>query len=360
MHLDNDYISDERQVQLSLIIPIYNGHSYISSLVQEITAQNMTDLEVIFVDDGSTDGSAEVIERAIVSNFKGPLQSQDADIPLSVNRGGRVTYRLIRQSNRGQGGARNTGLEAARGAWVMFCDQDDHMREDYLWMMLESAEAADCDILISGYDAVREDGSVSLHVPLEDTSWARFMNVTPWGKAYRTAFLREHGIRFYESPYGEDVYMMLLCEAAHARVCITSYVGYRWVQNMTSVSHTTHRRLNREASALSLFHKAAMEISGLDLHDVELRYFFLKTAIYHVLCVAGTTERNELLAYNEDLFTELETSCPGILQNPLVKPWRPKGERYVVRIAVWAYAMLHRFRLDGVALSIYGRLQRVS
>lgn len=325
---------------ISLIIPIYNGQSYIESLVRMISEQQVQDLEVILVDDGSTDGSARAIDSAIM------LDSSS------------IEWRLIRQENRGQGGARNTGLAAARGAWVMFCDQDDHIREDYLRTMLERAQTEDCDILISGYDMVREDDSVIMHVSLTDTSWSRFMNVTPWGKVYRTAFLREHGIRFYETPYGEDIYLMLLCEAVHARVCITSYVGYQWVQNMTSVSHTTHRRLDRKASALSLIHKAATEITGLDLHDSELRYFFLKTAIYHVLCIAGTTEQQELLAYNNDLFSELENVCPGILKNPLLSPWYPAGERVTVRIAVWTYVMLHRLRMDGVALSIYGRLQR--
>lgn len=360
MHVDNTDQSGERRLQLSLIIPIYNGQSYIASLLQEITSQKVSNMEVIFIDDGSTDDSSTVIEAEIgktgaqvtTASLAGDIDKREV-VMVSIDDS--ITYRLICQENRGQGGARNTGLAAARGAWVMFCDQDDYMRQDYLRTMLESAEAADCDILISGYDTVREDGSVIQHVPLQNTSWSRFMNVTPWGKVYRTSFLREHGIRFYETPYGEDIYLMLLCEAAHARVCITSYVGYQWVQNMASVSHTTHRTLDRNASALSLIHKAVTEIPGLDLRDSELQYFFLKTAIYHVLYIAGSTEHRALLEYNNDLFAELQIVCPRILYGPLVRPWRPTGERGVVRVVVWIYAILRRMRLDGVLLQVYAR-----
>lgn len=353
---------------LSLIIPIYNGGSYIASLLQEISSQSLSGLEVIFVDDGSTDDSAAIIEAAIaavgrqrsiaIDDVRNSEEYPSNDACRTNVDSTEIIWRLIRQENRGQGGARNTGLDAARGEWIMFCDQDDHMRRDYLRTMLENVVSADCDILMTGYDTVREDGSIIKHVPLTDTSWSRFMNVTPWGKVYRRAFLQEHSIHFYETPYGEDIYMMLLCEAAGARVHIISYVGYCWVQNALSVSHTTHRILNSSASALSLIHDAVENIQGLHLHDSELQYFLLKTAIYHVLYIAGSTERQELLEYNHDLFALLESVCPGILRNPLIRPWRPIGEQGVTRVAVWVYVMLRRLHLDGVFLSIYIRSAR--
>lgn len=325
-------------IALSVIIPIFNGQSYITSLFQEIADQHIADLEVILVDDGSTDGSSEMIEAAMDAYH------------------GDIVWRLIRQENRGQGGARNTGLEAAYGEWVMFCDQDDHMREGYLRTMLESAQSYECDILLSGYETVDLQGKVLSHVSLHDTSWSRFMNVTPWGKVYRAAFLREHGIRFYETPYGEDIYLMLMCEAAGARTQITSYVGYQWVQNAASVSHTTHRILNREASALSLISKVVAEVANLDLQNPEIQYFLLKTAIYHVLYIAGTADPRILCGYNNDLFAELEKVCPGILFNALIRPWRPVGERGRIRVIVWIYTVLHRCHLDGGLLTIYGMM----
>lgn len=328
------------QPRLSLIIPIYNGRAYIPSLMNTITNQHFTGLEVILIDDGSTDGSADAIESVIC----GEMESDQ------------ISWRLIREENQGQGAARNTGLQAASGRWIAFMDQDDRLCDPYLETMYEIAEGSPCDILISGYDSVLPDGTVIEHVSLQETSWSRFMNVTPWGKLYRLDYMREHGLRFYPTPLGEDVYLTLMAESCHPNIRITSYVGYCWVNNKASVSHTVHRRLDAEASILTLLQTVRDQISALDYEDPELQYFLLKTAIYHLLLVAGNTERRELLAYNKELFEYLESLAPGIMRNPLIRLNRPIGERRMIRYVVWIYAIFHRLHVDPIILLTYGRI----
>lgn len=100
----------------SIIIPLYNKARYVEATLSSITAQNLTDFEVIVVDDGSTDGSCDIVMHL-------------------AERDNRV--RLLRQANGGVSHARNTGIRAAKGTWIAFLDADDTWDSDYLQQMYE-------------------------------------------------------------------------------------------------------------------------------------------------------------------------------------------------------------------------------
>lgn len=106
---------------VSVVVPCFNAERYIGATLRSILAQDGAELEVIVVDDGSRDGSAALIAR---------------DFPA---------VRLIRQSNAGVAAARNTGIQAAKGEWIAFCDADDLWLPGKLAAQLQAVQAAaDC------------------------------------------------------------------------------------------------------------------------------------------------------------------------------------------------------------------------
>ena len=115
-----------RQPKLSVIIPLYNKAPYIRKALESVLAQTYADYELIIIDDGSTDGSAEIAE-AILQDPASRL------IALSPNR-------LIRQANSGVSAARNTGVAQASGEYIAFLDADDWWNPTYLERMVQLIE----------------------------------------------------------------------------------------------------------------------------------------------------------------------------------------------------------------------------
>ena len=96
---------------ISVIVPVYNQEAYVAACIGSLRAQTMDDVEVIVVDDGSTDDSVRVMRNAIAGDTR---------------------FAIVEQANQGVAVARNTGLGMARGTWICFIDPDDCVDPEYL------------------------------------------------------------------------------------------------------------------------------------------------------------------------------------------------------------------------------------
>lgn len=113
---------------VSIIVPVYNTVEFVGRCIESIICQEYLDWELILIDDGSTDGSAEICDKyASVDN----------------------RIKVVHTPNRGVSAARNTGLDYAHGKWVCFVDSDDHVSPTYISDMLRAA--GNSDIVVSGW-----------------------------------------------------------------------------------------------------------------------------------------------------------------------------------------------------------------
>ena len=147
---------------ISVIIPVYNMADRIGRCLDSIVCQSFKDIEIILIDDGSTDGTADVVKEYTIADSR---------------------IICVRQENSGVSAARNLGIGKASGDYILFIDADDEIEEDYLRNIADKARSTDADILVWGIKLCFEDGHVEEWKPKFEGVFDR--------KAFLMAFLSE-------------------------------------------------------------------------------------------------------------------------------------------------------------------------
>lgn len=191
---------------VSVIIPVYNTHEYLSECLNSVVNQTLKDIEIILVDDGSTDGSLELLEK---------YQIKDPRVIL------------ITQQNKGASSARNRGLDIARGEYIAFLDSDDTIDTDAYEISYRQAKAANADILMFAEKklSVKEG---TFYNPLEILKSVSYIPV--WNKLYKREFLNKCGAKFYEEAkcFNDDCFNTVVIPNAKVIKCIPNkFYTYR-------------------------------------------------------------------------------------------------------------------------------------
>lgn len=227
-------------VQVSVVIPIYNTAAHLQQCLDSVAGQTLADIEIICVDDGSTDQSP-----AILASYA----AQDS------------RFQVLRQSNAGPGAARNTGLAQAAGQYVIFLDSDDWFEREFLEQMVRRIQESDADMAICRGVEFDTDTGLELpskwmlkeqYLPLdcfppEDIAEHiyQFTYGWPWDKFYRTDFVRDANLSYPILPNSEDMVFVFQSLALAKRIAILDKVlVHHRVNRMTSVSNS--RRLDPE------------------------------------------------------------------------------------------------------------------
>ena len=194
----------DSETAISVIVPVYNAELFVKRCLDSLKAQmGEISTEIIVIDDGSTDESGRIVD-----GYRSDPR-----------------FRIVHQSNQGFSGARNTGLELARGRYICFVDSDDYVEPTFLQTMYVAAEQENADIAEVGYYKLFEDGTtrqvlhpaVSLH---NDATGLIFQYPGFfWGKLFRRE-LFEH-VRLPEGYWYEDTIVhFLLFRMCEAFVCL--------------------------------------------------------------------------------------------------------------------------------------------
>ena len=122
---------------VTIIVPVYNTSKYLNKCLDTLLAQTYENIEIILVDDGSTDNSLEICKS---------YEEKDKRIVV------------ISKANGGSSSARNVGLDAAKGSYVGFVDSDDYVDGDFVSLMMEAIEKYDVPMAQISRDEINEDG----------------------------------------------------------------------------------------------------------------------------------------------------------------------------------------------------------
>ncbi len=253
----------ESDLKVSIVIPVFNTGQYLEVCLDSIIAQSFKKIEVICIDDGSTDElTTEILNR---------YSDQDARI------------RVFRQPNSGPATGRNLGLRNARGEYVAFVDSDDYISPDYIRNLYESAQRNGSDIVVASQillvnednPPVEKKSGFELFQKLDSRQLAAHAILTTGvscNKLYKKNFLLRNGIRYLDGMrcQSEDNYFTIMAMVVgHENVSVATNAVYYYRQhgggitkNITNDSFENSLRVYEEV-------KSRLE----DLHVPDLKYW---------------------------------------------------------------------------------------
>ena len=240
---------EDVEMKLSIIVPIYNVAPYLRKCVDSLLAQDITDYEIILVDDGSTDGSSEIAD-SICDKAKG-LKISESDIQASTPYTLHPTpeIKIIHQENAGLSAARNAGIAKAQGEYIWFVDSDDYVEPNVLGKLMEQIERDNLDILRFRYQNVRESGEA--FAPYKDmtnyndysavpTDGLSFLNERMGNQCYAWQFILRtelcHEETFTPGIYFEDTDWTPRMLLRAKRIASTELVVYNYLWREGSIT----------------------------------------------------------------------------------------------------------------------------
>lgn len=241
--------------KISIVVPVYNVQAYVGPCLDSILAQTFSDFQVICVEDCSTDGSLGILQEYAV---------KDARICI-----------VRHTRNSGLSAARNTGIDEAKGEWVLFVDSDDVISKTLCERTLAAAQEVDADVVFYGHKAFKDGVLPQLTPPivkptLVDRATLLARQAFAWIKLIRRQLLIEKFIRFPVGLCFEDVpvHWRLAIESSKPALLDEAHVGYR--QRSGSI---TYRKDWTRADGLKIYDLIATQLRESGNWDVYAEVF---------------------------------------------------------------------------------------
>lgn len=206
---------------ISIIVPVYNVEEYLSKCLDSIVNQTYKNLEIILIDDGSTDNSGIICD-----------EYSEGDTRIKV----------IHKKNKGVSNTRNIGIENASGEYILFVDADDEIEKDYIYVMIKEVIQSDCDLVISNILDIFNTTCRKRIIKKENLTGI-FRNDyftllellrVPFVKLYKSQMINKYNIRFCESmKLSEDQVFNFQYYSIIKNYKFINYCGYKYFHRNT-------------------------------------------------------------------------------------------------------------------------------
>jgi CDP-glycerol glycerophosphotransferase len=209
---------------ISVIVPVYNVEKYLSQCLENLIFQTYKNIEIIIVDDGSPDKSADIYNKYAA-----------IDCRISI----------IKQENAGLSAARNKGMSLAKGDYIHFMDSDDYIDLNYYEKMLETAEQTQADMVCSGTCVLEDERfSITFNQRIIFTAVDDKINATKiyraagvWRFLYKRSFIEKMKLSFELGRLFEDVIFSTLAAYHSNKIALVPDVNYYYNYNPNSIMH---------------------------------------------------------------------------------------------------------------------------
>lgn len=316
---------DDSVAKVTLILPVYNVEEYLADCLMSIRAQSWPNLEIIAVNDGSTDGSLAILESFAETT---------------------PNLRIVSKQNAGLGAARNTGLDAIESTdYVMFADSDDLLPLGSIERLVRQAEASGNALVVGKtlcfYGARYFDRASSAALFEQDSESATvdefpevLGDVTAWNKLFAWPFWQQFKFRFPEGVAYEDMALMVSAYLAAGQFDLISARTYYWRVRAEGQSlsqrKTELKSLKDRLHAITLIDKYVRAAAAKGLVQPEVQTAYLR----HMIALDFELFAPELGRADESFFAAFKASANTLLSEATGEDWAASTGKY--RKVVWA------------------------
>lgn len=284
---------------ISVVIPVYNVVHYLNRCVLSVLRQTYKDMEVILVDDGSTDGSGELCDKLAITDAR---------------------IHVIHQKNQGPSGARNTGIHYATGEYIAFIDSDDEwLLNDGLEKLLENPDKEKDMIVFKGVN-IWKDGR---RIPFSDYDVAHISQLPNAQSVFshlvetqlfqmsacfllvRRKFLTDNELYFQDGLISEDVQWSLILWQHIRSVCVTNLEFYGYHHHSNSISTTVSLRVYESYDKMFSYWKVQCDKDCINATTIRTYLSLLWVSISYVYYKLKADEKPiafDILQRHQDLF----------------------------------------------------------
>ena len=284
--------------KVSIIVPIYNQENYLRECIESLINQTYTDIEILLIDDGSTDNSLKICKE---------YQKKDKRI------------KVITKENGGLSSTRNVGLDHVTGDFIMFCDSDDFFAPNTVEKMEKTITKYNDDYSVGNYINCDDDSTLwkkpvfdkklypSFELSIKDYDKSFYiMSSSVCNKIFRRSFIEDLNLRFVEGVPAEDAIFTTYCFMKSTSVHYISDIIYMYRQRSAGTSISTNNNIKYFkgiSEAYYMIYRNFKENNEMTFYQ----YFYLKTLFYIMYKFIDST----FMTYQEklDVLEELRWFC---------------------------------------------------
>ncbi|WP_205401361.1 glycosyltransferase family 2 protein [Streptococcus lutetiensis] len=317
---------------VSVIVPVYNVEKYIHRCITSIINQSYSELEIILVDDGSSDSSGLICDEYALKDKR---------------------IKVIHKKNGGLGYARNSGLDCATGKYVTFIDSDDYVEQDMIEKLYKDLIGVEADTCIGGFQRVYHNGTFVYENPLSGRVFEKeeilikvlskmfgqlvnssSLEMSVWKVLFSNELIQKYNIRFPSERefISEDIIFDTEYYAKANRVVMSSDVGYYYCDNEDSL--TTKYNPNRFDLQVKLYLELIERVKRLKIYEVSidrLNATLIAVARYSIKLEQKFSFRNGLIQSKRNIKEICQNS---VLKNALIS-FKSKNVNFQSRVVNW-------------------------
>lgn len=290
-------------IKVSVIVPVYNVENYLSKCLDSLVSQTLNGMELLLIDDGSTDSSSVIIEQ-----YKKKYPN---------------LIRTFSKKNGGQGSARNLGIREATGEYIGFVDSDDYVSSDMFEKLYKKAKQENADIVTCNYYYLSGDKQekIKLYQPKKNTDLFFEPWAAPWNKLYRRSIFVEHQIYYPEiRAYEDTAFYANMIPFVHTISNVDDALVYQVYRKSSTMNAAQNERVLLIFDVVQYIQDFYQKQGIYSQYYKYLEYFcskiLLSSSVLRICQIRDRKTRNEYLAKTLE---EVKTRFPQYKKNKFFK-----------------------------------------